>query len=260
MSSMHEPSHRPLSDEAEAALQRATRTFQEILIAEAEKRHGFRSNDSDAKLTAKDIDIALYRAGFIAPLTGRREDNPTKTAITRPAIGAFLVVLVVLVVVVTVVIPKLKSSGSINPGDINSLLESFNSVAWVVLLSVLVTGVLSISLYPVLHSWYQKTKHGRRRAERAIQQETLRRQFLASWGQLEAAMVRTSDSGNRYVPLSSLIQIFAKNAELDGDQVAKLRQLLGVRNAIAHAMGTPKQISINDLEELKNYVAVAEKL
>lgn len=259
MSSTQEPPHRPLSDDAEAALQRATRTFQEILIAEAEKRHNFRNTDSGAELTAKDIDIALRQAGFIAPLTGKREGS-TKTDTPAPAFGVFLAILITLILVITLVFPKFVTSVPTQAGDLTKVVDSMQSFAWAGALSILVAGVISIPLYIGFRSWYQKTTYGRRRAERAIQQETLRRQFLASWGQLEAEMVRTSGSGNRYVPLSSLIQIFAKNAQLDGDQVAKLRQLLGVRNAIAHEMGAPKQISMNDLEQLNNYVAVAEKL
>ncbi|MEU9837496.1 hypothetical protein AB0D67_38675 [Streptosporangium sp. NPDC048047] len=239
---MREPSpgNTDMTREAEELLDQSVAEFRSSLIEIARKEHASRVTPSK-EITSQEIIAALDQIGFaISQEAAASQIRLNRHRFRRTAILIAVVALVVLALAATVLI-------AVNLGfsKADQLASSLG-----VLVSVATLAITTFSLRAAISS-----RRAGEEASHAVELATfsgMQAQLLLGWSHLEKMLSERYGSqptdSRRYIGVGQMIQAYSKQAGLSEQEVAELREILQMRNNVAHGLG--ERVDRTELERL----------
>lgn len=230
-SDMHKPaSESPaMTREAEELLNQSVAEFRSSLINIAHKQHVSRAAPS-REITSQEIVAALDQMGFaLSQEAAASQVRLNRHRFQRIAITIAVVALAVLTLAVSVLIAV-----NLGLGEVDQLASSLG-----VLVSVAALVAGAVSMFAALSS-----RRAGEEASRAAELAALsgaQAQVVIGWSALEKALAERygnkDDDSRRHVGLGRLIQTYSTQAHLSEQEVEELREILQMRNKVAHGQG-----------------------
>ncbi|MBG0826801.1 hypothetical protein HS041_03300 [Planomonospora sp. ID67723] len=215
-----------MTREAEELLDQSVAEFRSSLIEIARKEQASRVTSSK-EITLQEIISALDQIGFaINQEAAASQVRINRHRFQRTAIAISAAALAVLVLAATVLI-------AVNRGfsEADQLASSLG-----ILVSLAATATAIFSVRAATSSY-----RAREKASNAVELAALsgmQAQLIFGWAHLEKMLLdrygSQSKDSRRYIGVGQLIQTYSKQASLSEQEVAELREILQMRNNVAH--------------------------
>ncbi len=229
-----------MTRDAEELLNQSVAEFRSNLLNIARKEQVSRATPS-REITSQEVIAALDQIGFaIDREAAASQIRFNRHRFRRIAIAVAVVALAALALAAAVLIAVNRGLSGID--QLASYLGALVSVA------ALASGTASVWAAISSRRAGEEASHATELAALAGRQA----QVVLGWAHLEKALVERygsqSDDSHRHVGLSQLIQTYSKQAHLSDNEITELREILQLRNKVAHVTG--ERIDRAELERI----------